>query len=74
MFTNILNFIKMHDSTKPLPVIRGGTVQLFHGSVWITVLESLFRYGSGVFREKLYCQIKIKKIRLFNLTTIHLTK
>ncbi len=26
--------------------IRGGTVQLFHGSVCITVLESRFPYGS----------------------------
>ncbi len=26
--------------------IRGGTVQLFHGSVCITVLESRFRYSS----------------------------
>ncbi len=26
--------------------IRGGTVQLFHSSVCITVLESRFRYGS----------------------------
>ncbi len=39
---------------------RGGTVQLFHGSVCITVLESRF----GIFREKLYCQITIKKIRI----------
>ncbi len=33
-------------SQKTAILIRGGTVQLFHGSVCIVVLESRFRYGS----------------------------
>ncbi len=41
-------------------IIRGGTVQLFHSSVRITVLESRFRYGSVCLGKILYCQIKIE--------------
>ncbi len=50
-------------------------VQLTHGLVCIAVLESRFRYGSlcAMFREKLYCQIKIKKIRIIYLTTSNST-
>ncbi len=43
---------------------RGGTVQLFHGSVCITVLESRF----GMFRGKPYCQIKIICLTTSNST------
>ncbi len=45
-------FVVKSDRT---PEIRGGTVQLFHGSVSVWF---------GKFMEKLYCQIKIKKIRI----------
>ncbi len=54
---------------------KGGMVQLTHSSVCIMVLESRIRYGSvcAMFREKLHCQIKIKKIRIIYLTTSNST-
>ncbi len=55
-------------------LIRGGTVQLTHGSVCITVLESRFRYGSvcAMFREKLYWSNKNKENKIY-LTTSNST-
>ncbi len=41
-------------------IIRGGTVQLFHGSVRITVLESRFRYVS-MFMENTILSNKNRK-------------
>ncbi len=53
-----------------IPVEVGVTVKITHGSVWITVLQSRFPYGTvcAIERKKDY-QIKIKKIRTYNLTT-----
>ncbi len=46
---SILGFADFSDravAVKEFRYIMGGTVLLFHCSVWITDLESLFRYGS----------------------------
>ncbi len=69
------NFVAKHENDLsffiPLLTIRDGTVQLFHGSdhgFRVTVSVRL-----GMFREKLYGQIKIKKIRIINLNTSNST-
>ncbi len=59
---NIYIYIYIHTVRDIYIYIRGGTVKLFHGSVCVTV-SILF----SMFREKLYCQIKIEKIRIIEL-------